>query len=70
MRKALIIALGLAALASMEPALAQSKCKSICHTYYGTGGPVRTCQQDCTPRGSGGSGKPQPIQQQRFKNKF
>lgn len=70
MHKALMVALGLAALASMQPALAQSNCKSICHTYYGTGGPVRTCQQDCTPRVSGRPDKPQPIQQQRFKNKF
>ena len=70
MRKALMVALGLADLASMQPALAQSNCKSICHTYYGTGGPVRTCQQDCTPRVSGRPDKPQPIQQQRFKNKF
>jgi hypothetical protein len=70
MRKALMGALGLAALASMQPALAQSNCKSICHTYYGTAGPVRTCQQGCTPRVSGRPDKPQPIQQQRFKNKF
>jgi hypothetical protein len=70
MRKAFMIALGLAAFASMQPALAQSNCKSICHTYYGTRGPVQTCRQDCSPRVSGRPDKPQPIQQQRFKNKF
>jgi hypothetical protein len=68
MRKLFIIALGLAgigALVAAESASAGTRCVPVnCHTYYGTGGPVTTCDKSCTPVWSGqvpGTMKVNPV---------
>ncbi len=73
MRKAFIIAVGLVcvnAIASMQPASAAApKCVPVnCHVYYGTRGPVTTCDQRCTQTPTAqGARAPQTIQQQKNK---
>lgn len=66
MRNAFVIVLGLVSFgtfAALQPAFA-AKCVPICHTYYGSGGPHRSCQQRCT---SEGPRAPQTIQDQKNK---
>ena len=68
MRKAFIIAVGLVcvdAIAGMQPSAAAPKCVPVnCHVYYGTHGPVTTCDQRCTQAPTAqGVRAPQTIQQ-------
>jgi hypothetical protein len=73
MRKASIITIALmsfGAIASMQPASAAApKCVPVnCHTYYGTRGPVTTCDKQCTQTPTAqGVRAPQTIQQQKNK---
>ena len=73
MRKAFIITIALmslGAIANTHPASAAApKCVPVnCHTYYGTHGPVTTCDKQCTQTPTAqGARAPQTIQQQKNK---
>lgn len=73
MRILFVMALGFASVAVLaytKPAAAAApKCVPVnCHVYYGTRGPVTTCDQRCTQTPTAqGVRAPQPIQQQKSK---
>ena len=72
MRSLFFIVLGLASAMPfvVQPAsAAASKCVPVnCHTYYGTHGPVTTCDKQCTQTPTAqGVRAPQTIQQQKNK---
>jgi len=74
MRKGLIVAFALVSLVGAQFVLhsasaAAPKCVPVnCHTYYGTHGPVTTCDKQCTQTPTAqGVRAPQPIQQQKNK---